>query len=405
MSGRLLFATIFSRLWRFKAKTIFMGLGITIGVLATVLLQSVAMTVTQRFTRFIKQAFPADSIVVMSGGGPMSGPANRDRLRLDDVQTIVSSLAIQQWDPVIATRRDVKHGSNSIQGIIEGHSEMGETVHQLAAEEGDFLTTEDVRGRRNVAVIGATTAKTLFANQSPVGADLFIDGVPFRITGLLARRGLDVHGRDQDDVIIIPYTTQMEKLMRVNFVPAVMLKLDDVRRVQSAKSEIEKILRERHHIGDGEQDDFTVMTTEVVMQMFNHSLGTMRIFVPLIAATAFLISGLVILTIMNLSIRSRTSEIGLRKAVGARDRDLRLQLFLEVVAIATGSAILGVILARIGLRTFVPMLMHRMGIQSVEVPVLLVIAAVAAAVVTGILGAMLPARRASRLDPVQALRS
>src|SRR6185369_5766873 len=98
----------------------------------------------------------------------------------------------------------------------------------------------------------------------------------------------------------------------------------------------------------GEQDDFTVMTTEVVMQMFNRSLGTMRIFVPLIAATAFLISGLVILTIMNLSIRSRTSEIGLRKAVGARDRDLRVQFFLEVSAIAIGAAALGVILAAVG---------------------------------------------------------
>ena len=405
MSGRLLFATIVSRLWRFKAKTIFMGLGITIGVLATVLLQSVAMTVTQRFTRFIKQAFPADSIVVMSGGGPMSGPENRDKLRLDDVNTIVSALSIREWDPVIVTRRDVKHGANNVRALIEGHSEQGETVHQLSAEEGDFLTAEDVRGRRNVAVIGATTAKTLFPNESPVGSELYIDDAPFRVAGVLAKRGLDVHGRDQDDVIVVPYTTQMEKLMRVNFVPAVMLKIGDVSRVPGAKSEIERILRERHHIGEGEQDDFTVMTTEVVMQMFNRSLGTMRIFVPLIAATAFLISGLVILTIMNLSIRSRTSEIGLRKAVGARDRDLRVQLFLEVGAIATGAAILGVILASIGLRTLVPMLMSRMGIQSVHVPVMVVIAAVAAAVITGVLGAMLPARRAARLDPVQALRS
>jgi putative ABC transport system permease protein len=405
MNSNLLLSAIAKRLWRFKARTFFMGLGITIGVLATVLLQSVAMTVTERFTTFIKKMFPADSIVVMSGGGPMAGPANRDRLRLEDIQTLVSTLSIREWDPVVMTRRDVKVGANNTRGLIEGHSEQGETVHGLTPSDGEFFTADDVRGRRNVAVIGATTANALFPGQSPVGAQLFIDDAPFRITGVLAKRGLDVHGRDQDDVIVVPYTTLMEKLLRVDYVPAVTMKLGDVHRVPAAKQEIERILRERHHIGRGEQDDFTVMTTEVVMQMFNRSLGTMRIFVPLIAATAFIISALVILTIMNLTVRARTAEIGLRKALGARDRDVRLQLFLEVGFIAVGAAVIGVVLARIGVQTFVPMLLHRMGIQSVDVPASLIVVAVLAAIATGVAGALVPARRASRLDPVTALRS
>jgi putative ABC transport system permease protein len=405
VNSNLLLSATGKQLWRFKAKTFFMGLGITIGVLATVLLQSVAMTVTDRFTTFIKKMFPADAIVVMSGGGPMAGPANRDRLRLDDVQTLVSALSIRQWDPVIVTRRDVKVGANNTRGLIEGHSEQGEAVHGLTPASGEFFSAEDVRGRRNVAVIGATTAGALFPGQQPIGAQLFIDDVAFRITGVLAKRGLDVHGRDQDDVIVVPYSTLMEKLLRVTYVPSVTMKIDDVRRVPAAKQEMERILRERHHIGQGEQDDFTVMTTEVVMQMFNRSLGTMRIFVPLIAATAFIISALVILTIMNLTVRARTAEIGLRKAVGARDRDVRMQLFVEVGAIAIGAAVIGVVLASISVQTFVPMLLHRMGIQSVSVPLPVVIAAVLAAIGTGVAGALLPARRASRLDPVQALRS
>ena len=402
MNRVLLFRAIASRLWRFKAKSIFMGLGITIGVLATVILQSVAMTLADRFTRFITRAYPANAVVLMSGGGPMSGPANRDRLRVDDIDTIVASLSIREWDPMIPTRRDVRQGANSVRVPINGHSEQAETVRQLSVTDGEFFSAGDVSSRANVALIGATTARTLFPGQSPVGAQLYIDNVAFSVKGVLAERGLDVHGGDLDNIIIVPWTTLGEKIMRVNFVPAVTLMVDNP---ATAKAEIERILRERHQIGEGQEDDFTVITTEMVMQMFNRSLGTMKVFVPLIAATAFLISALVILAIMQLSIRSRTPEIGLRKAVGAQDRHLRMQLFLEVAMISIVAALAGVALAPLGLRALTPLLTQKFGVQHVNVPMMLLVIAVLASMTTGIVGALLPTRRAARLDPVQALRS
>jgi putative ABC transport system permease protein len=399
MNRALLLRTVASRLWRFKVRTLFMGLGITVGVLATVLLQSVAMTVTERFTLFIRRAYPADAIVLMSGGGPMSGSANRDRLSLDDIATVVSALSVSEWDPIIPTRREVREGANTARVGINGHSERAESVRELSVRDGEFLAAEDVRSRANVALVGPTTAKNLGVGT---GATLFIDNVAFRVKGILASRGLDVHGSDLDDIIVVPYTTLMEKLMRVTYVPAVTMKVDDPK---VAKAEIERILRERHQIAEGQEDDFTVLTTEAVMQMFNRSLGTMRIFVPLIAATAFLISALVILSIMQLSIRSRRPEIGLRKAVGARERDLRLQLFLEVMAISLVASLAGLALAPLGLRALMPLLTERLGIQQVAIPIPLIVIAVLAAMATGLIGAMLPAGRAARLDPVAALRS
>lgn len=405
MNRPLLVRTVFSRLWRFKAKTIFMGLGITIGVLATVLLQSVAISIQERFVAFIQRAYPANAVVLLSGGGPMSGPVNRDRLRLADIETVVSALSIREWDPmVVAGRRDVKHGANSTRISILGHSEKAESVRQQSVSDGEFFSADDIAGRANVALLGATTAKSLFPGQSPVGAQLFIDNVPFQVKGVLTGQGLDVHGGDQDDIIEIPYTTLMEKMLRTNTIPAVTLMVEDPSRVESARAEIERILRERHQIGEGQQDDFTVMTTALVMQMFNRSLGTMRIFVPLIAATAFLISALVILSIMQLSIKARKSEIGLRKAVGARERDLRLQFFLEVLIVSLIASVVGLILARVGISALTPMLQTKMGIHEVSAPSTLLLVAVCAAIATGVLGALLPARRAARLNPVEALR-
>lgn len=404
MNNAILARSITARLWRFKTKTLFMAGGIVTGVLATVVLQSVAMTITDRFTTFIRRAYPAGALVVMSGGGPMAGPANRDRLSLDDVHTLVGAVSVREWDPLVMTRREVKAGATTSRITIEGHSEQAESVRSLNVADGEFFDARDVSARASVAVIGAGTARNLFPDGTAEGSDLYIDNIPFRIRGVLAPRGLDVHGGDQDDVIVVPYTTLMDRLMRVTYVPSVTLMLDDPARVQSAKSEVERILRERHGITGSQEDDFTVITTETVMQMFNRSIGTVRIFVPLIAATAFFISALVILAIMQSTVRSRTGEIGLRRAVGARVSDVRRQLFLEVVAVAIASTAAGLALSALALRALMPALTTMFGIEHVPVPAPVLLIASTAAIATAVIGALLPARRAALLDPVRALR-
>jgi putative ABC transport system permease protein len=401
----LLLRSILLRLWRFKAKTLFMGLGVTVAVLATVLLQTVAGNVREAFSAFIEGAYPADSIVLVAGTGFMGAGPGRNKLKLADVQTVVSSLGITEWDPVVYVGpRDVKNAGNNYAIGLAGFSEKEEAIRHRAVQDGEFFTADDVKNRANVALLGSTTARKLFPGESPVGAQIFIDNAPFQVKGVLDSIGVDPHGEDQDDVIQVPYTTLMEKMFKVTSISGATLIIGDRGRVAEAGKEITRIMRERHHLGEGEDDDFSVLTAPLLQEVLRKSFRTFDIFVPLIAGTAFLISAMVILSIMQISIKGRTAEIGLRKALGARSRDLQAQIVLEVLMVSAVASAVGLLLAQVGLVAVTPLLAAKFGVKHVGSPVLVLIVAVFGAIATGLLGGVLPARRAARLDPVKALK-
>lgn len=407
MNPSLLFRTILLRFSRFKLRTLSMGLGITISVLATVLLQTVLVSVDTAFNSFIDRAYPSDGLVVMAGsgfmgGGPSGGGAS---LRLSDVETVVSSLGIKEWDPVVYIGpRDVKRGANSLEVNVAGSSEKAERVRRRSVENGEFLSADDVRNRANVALIGSSTARILFPGESPVGAQIFIDNVPFTVKGVLETIGVDPHGGDQDNTIWIPYTTVLDRMLKGDALSGATLIIDDPSRGEEMKKEITELLRERHQIAPGQADDFTVITPSFVRKMHAKTARTWTVFVPLIAGTAFLISAVIILSIMQISIKGRTAEIGLRKAVGARPRDLQVQIVLEVLLVSLAASGVGILLALAGSRFLTPLLIAKFGVHRVTQPVAALFVAVGAAVLTGILGGLLPARRAARLNPVEALK-
>jgi putative ABC transport system permease protein len=401
----LLLRTVLLRFSRFKLRTLFMGLGIAISVLATVLLQTVLVSVDGAFNSFIDRAYPSDGVVVMAGSGFMGGPSGGANLRLPDVETVVNSLGIKEWDPVVYIGpRDVKRGANSVLVSVAGNSEKAERVRRRSVEDGEFLSADDVKNRANVAVIGSTTAKTLFPGESPVGAQIFIDNVPFVVRGVLETIGVDPHGGDQDNAIWVPYTTVLDKMVKGDALSGATLIIDDPDRGEEVKKEITDLLRERHQIAQGEPDDFTVITPSFVRNMHAKTARTWTTFVPLIVGTAFLISALVILSIMQISIKGRTAEIGLRKAVGARPRDLQVQIVLEVLLVSLAASAVGILLAQAGSYFLTPVLAAKFGVQRVIQPVTALLVAVGAAVLTGILGGLWPARRAAKLNPVEALK-
>lgn len=405
MNQPLLLRTVLLRFWRFKAKTLFMGLGITVGVLATVLLQTVTGSVRERFSAFVERSYPADSIVLVAGSGFMGGGEGRNNLRLSNVETVVNSVGIKEWDPVVYVGfRDVKRAGNSTNVGLAGYSEKAENVRRRSVQDGDFFTAEDVKNRANVALIGSTTAAKLFPGESPVGAQLFIDNVPFQVKGVLETVGVDPHGNDQDNTIQVPYTTLLDKMLKVSFISGATFLVEDPSRVEEVRNEIIRIMREQHQLGEGQKDDFSVITPALMQDLLDKTFRTFNIFVPLIAATAFLISALVILSIMQISIKGRTPEIGLRKAMGARSRDLQTQIILEVLIVSAVASFVGLVLAQIGIHAVTPLLAAKFGIKQLSPPGMVLAVAVCAAMATGLLGGILPARRAAKLNPVKALK-
>jgi putative ABC transport system permease protein len=401
----LLLQTVWLRVKRYRLRSAIIAAGICVSVVATVLLQSAAVSVRQAFNVFIDRAYPADGVVLMAGGGFMGGRAGRTNLKLTDVETVAAELGITQWDPmVVIGGREVRNGGNSVSVPITGSSEKAENVRRRSVQDGEFFTAADVTQRANVALLGTTTASELFPGQSPIGARLFIDNVPFEIRGVLESVGVDPHGGDMDQTIVIPYTTLLDEIARVDFVSAATFVIDDPARANAVRDEILRTMRERHSIGSGQEDDFVVVTPVMVKAMADKTFRIFDLFIPAIAAAAFLISAGVIFSVMQLNIRARTAELGLRKAVGARARDVEIQIVLEVLILAAGASVLGLLLASLGSTLVTPLLAAKFGVKQVTPSLTASILAAVAALLTGIAGGLVPARRAAKLDAVQSLR-
>jgi putative ABC transport system permease protein len=401
----LLLRTVLLRLNRYRLKTLFMGLGIMVSVAATVLLQTAAGSVREAFSSFIERAYPADSVVLMAGTGFMGGGEGSRNLRLADAETIANSIGVTDWDPVVyAGSRDVTRAGRSAPVSVVGYSEKAESVRRRSAQSGEFFSPDDVKRRANVALIGATTAEKLFADESPIGAQLFIDNVPFEVKGVLEKVGVDPHGNDQDDTIFVPYTTLMERMLRRDFISGATFVIEDRSRADAVAKDMAGILRERHQIGQGQEDDFSVITPVLMNDMLDRAFKAFNLFIPLIGGTAFLISAIVILSIMQISIKGRVSEIGLRKALGARSRDLQIQIVLEVLVVSAVASLIGLLLAQLGSTVLTPILAAKFGVTRMSPPAMVLLVAVGAAMVTGLLGGVWPARRAAKLNPVEALK-
>jgi putative ABC transport system permease protein len=264
---------------------------------------------------------------------------------------------------------------------------------------GRFFDEDEGRGSRRVAVLGPTARRNLFGNTDPIGLRFRIGRVPFEVIGITRPKGVDANGADQDDLILVPLPTAMRRLLNVTYVNTVYAQARQSSLLNKAESEISRLLRERHRLR-GKPDDFTVQNQAALLETERETAGSMTLLIGSVAGISLLVGGIGILAVMLISIRERIHEIGLRRAVGARRRDIRNQFLLEATLLAGAGGFLGVFLGISGAWG-----VSGLGYWETVISWPSAFVGFSFSVSLGVAFGIYPAIRAARLEPVEALRS
>lgn len=391
-----------------KLRAVLTALGIFIGVAAVIATVAVGAGARQQVLAQI-QSLGANLLIVTPGtvsqGGVRLGAGQRPNLTWDDAQALREEVpALAAVSGNIRQQQQVVFGNLNWATNVQGSDLDVFTVHDWVIEDGRFFTAEEARGARKVAVLGQTMAESLFGEENPVGREIRIRQTPFEVIGVLARKGQNPMGQDQDDVVFIPFWTARRSVMGAGRVWArgvnwMTLKVHDGEDMRAAEEEVRALLRQRHRLAPNEPDDFNLRNMSDIAATRDASARTLSTLLAAVAAVSLLVGGIGVMNIMLVSVTERTREIGLRLAIGARRRDILAQFLIEAVVLALLGGAAGVA-AGIGLS-------HLLA-GAAGWPVLIqwdaVALAVAVSALTGLFFGFWPARRAARLDPIQALR-
>ena len=393
----------FRALRRNKMRTVLTMLGIIIGVGAVIAMVALGRAAKVQVEARIA-ALGQNVIMVFSGSinrnGVFSGFGGAGTLTVDD------ATAIQNEVPnVIAVSPEVRSGAQIAAGENNwSTSVMGEDVDYLIIRqwdiaEGAMFTEADVRSAAKVCVLGKTTADKLFLGESPVGQNIRIKNVPVKVLGVLKAKGVSMMGSDQDDTVIVPYTTGMKRFAGVTMLRSINVSAASADQLADVQNAIADLLRQRHRIQPGRDDDFILRNQKEIAEAQTATTEVMTALLAGVATISLLVGGIGIMNIMLVSVTERTREIGIRMAVGARGRDILLQFLIEAVTLSSTGGILGIALG-IGGAKMLTLIKHWPTLVSAES---IIIAFVFSAAV-GIFFGFYPARKASKLDPIDALR-
>ena len=388
-----------------RLRTFLTMLGMMIGVGAVVLMtaigQGAQFVVDQSIAAMGSNLFIVLSGSTTSGGVRMGGGA-APTLTVADADALTGLPTIAAVAPNQPGTAQVVYGPNNwstgVTGTLPSYLEV--RAWQLAA--GYPFTDSDVRSATRVALLGQTVVKNLFGDEDPVGKTIRIRQSPFVVVGVLAAKGQSLNGQDQDDTIIIPLTTAQRKLFGSQFpgtVRYIMAQATSPQSMPAAEQEMTQLLRQRHHIREGADADFSVRNLTAVANTAAETSRVMTMMLGAIASISLLVGGIGIMNIMLVSVTERTREIGIRVAIGARERDIRLQFLLEAIIISVAGCLVGVLIGVGG-----AVLVNLFAKMAVVITMSSIVMAFLVAAGVGIFFGFYPANKAARLNPIEALR-
>ena len=386
-----------------KMRSLLTMLGIVIGVGAVIVMVAVGQGAQTRIEQQI-QNLGTNMIVITPGssqqGGVSQGAGTFNRLSLDDAEKLKREGGqLSGVTPVIFTRAQAIGGQGNWRTIINGVSTDWQTIRDWPLKSGAFFTETDVRSIRKVAVLGSTVANNLFLGADPVGQQVQLRGVPFTVVGVLETKGQTASGTDQDDVIVVPYTTAQTRLSGWARVWQILAATYSPTDIPAAQMEIRTLLRESHRLGADDEDDFTIRNQTELADAASGTTQVMSYLLAAIASISLLVGGIGIMNIMLVSVTERTREIGIRMAIGARGSDVLTQFLIESVVMSLLGGIIGLLVGFAG----AAILGKVTGWSTATPPEAVAIAVVFSAAV-GIFFGFYPARKAASLNPIQALR-
>jgi putative ABC transport system permease protein len=335
-----------------------------------------------------------------SRGGIHGGLGSVQNLTADDAAAIVRECpSVAVADPGVRTGTQVVYGDQNWATSIQGTGPNYPTIRAWAVAKGSYFSDEDVKAATKVAVLGQTVVDNLFGSANPIGQIIRMKGVPFRVLGVLDKKGGSAMGQDQDDLVCVPYTTAQKRLMGVTYIGNIIVSAVSPEAIGRATEEIRGLLRQRHRIGRDQDDDFEVRSQQDIADAATQMTGVLTVLLGAIASVSLLVGGIGIMNIMLVSVTERTREIGVRRAMGARRSDIRTQFLIESSLISGLGGAVGIALGIIVARSIA-----RFGGWPTLVQPQVVMVAFLFAGAIGVFFGLYPAAKAARLDPIEALR-
>jgi putative ABC transport system permease protein len=388
-----------------KLRSFLMMIGIIIGILALTLIVSVGFGAKDLVMERVDK-FGTKSLMIFAGGGiqlsQRDAAQGSTTLKPEDAEFLAREIP-EIIDLAPFSRKgnsgDIKYFEKSTTAAVFGATPSYASVWEWDVTQGEYITDEDMKTLNRVCLIGPTVKKELFGEKNPIGELIRIGNIQFEVKGILEPKGTSPGGGDMDNRIMVPLTTFLRRVANIDYLSGIKVLLHDSKQIEPVAENIKQVLRERHQLAEGVPDDFTIITPTEVTEMAEKVSGTFNIFLALLAGLSLITGGFVIANIMTISVNERKKEIGLRKAVGASSNKIVLQFLFEALAVTISGGIIGIVLGGGG-----AIVLGRVMQMPVSVSWESILVGVISASIIGIIAGIQPAKKAARLNPIEALK-